>query len=386
MKIACVASDDLGTLIFCKTLSRLLAERGGVELFTISAVDKYRDELREVRSTHLDVKLDRSISPARDLIYLYRLYRIFRRERFGAVVTFATKPNIYGALAARLAGVPRVVIAVRGLGPAFDEPTTLKKRLVRLVVEGLYRLASRAAHLVWFTNINDQRSFVRQGIVREEKTFLTRNAVDLSDFSMGNVAPDRLEAVRAELGLGPDDMVVMMVGRLTWSKGVREFCEAAVALRDRLPNVLFVLVAPEEPASLNPVPPSYVHEMEARCRLRWLGFRKDIRELYAVSSIAVLVSYYREGGYPRALLEPMAFGKPVIAADTEDCRGPVEEGRNGYVVPPRDSAALATAIEAIASDPERRRAFGAHSLERVHAMFDDRPVFEELINRVLRDT
>src|SRR6185503_15073416 len=99
-------------------------------------------------------------------------------------------------------------------------------------------------------------------------------------------------------------------------------------------------------------------------RFRWLGFRRDVPAVIALSDVAVLPSWYREGGYPRGLLEPMAMGKPVIAADTVDCRGPVDPGKNGLLVPPRDSAALADAIDRLVSDAAMRREFGLESRRR----------------------
>jgi glycosyltransferase involved in cell wall biosynthesis len=108
--------------------------------------------------------------------------------------------------------------------------------------------------------------------------------------------------------------------------------------------------------------------------LQWLGFRKDVLELYALSDVAVLPSYYKEGGYPRALLEPMALAKPVIAADTDDCKGPVRHGENGFLVPPGDGKALAERIEELFKDPALRARFGSRSLEIMREEFDDRIV------------
>jgi glycosyltransferase involved in cell wall biosynthesis len=391
MKIVCVAPDDLSTLLFCKTLSRLLAERGDVELVTVGGpvegqpADAYRAELRrDVVSRHVEIPMRRFISPARDLVYVFRLYRVLRRERCAAIVTFTTKPNIYGQFAALLAGVPRRIMAVRGLGRTFNSPATLRDRLLRRLMTALYRGACAAADRIWFTNEGDRDDFIAAGVCAKGKTFMTKNAVDLTDFSMDRIDTARLEALRRELGLKEGDKAVVMVARLIEQKGVREFAEAAVALRERLPTLRFLLVAPEEPANPYQVPVSYVRGMSARSNLTWLGFRKDVRELYALSDMAVLPSYYKEGGYPRALLEAMAYGKPVVAADTPECRGPVEDGGNGYLVPPRDSAALARAIEKIATTPDLALRMGRRSLERMRAEFDDQAVFRNLIDSLFR--
>ena len=97
----------------------------------------------------------------------------------------------------------------------------------------------------------------------------------------------------------------------------------------------------------------------------------------------MLPSYYKEGGYPRALLEAMALGKPVIAADTPDCKGPVDEGKNGYLVIPRDAKSLTEAIEKVFEDEERLRQFGDHSLRVIKEDFDDKKVLREVISNLI---
>ena len=170
-----------------------------------------------------------------------------------------------------------------------------------------------------------------------------------------------------------------MVARLIKQKGVLEFADAALLLSKTMPDIRFFLIAPEEPFNSSMVSPALIRRMEALSNLTWLGFRKDVRELYALSDLAVLPSYYKEEGYPRALFEAMAFCKPVIAADTPECRGPVENGCNGYLVPPRDSKALAHAIEKILINPELSKKMGEHSLTRMKKEFDDNLVLKKLI-------
>ena len=350
MKIAFVTPDDLSTIIFCKTFAAMLKELGGFDVCTISAIGRYQAELASVASRHIAVDMERFVEPVNDLRYFLTLYRIFRRERFDLVVTFTTKPNIYGALAARRARIPGIVVAVRGLGQAFNDSRSVRGWALRYVVGRLYRASCRASRRVWFTNPNDRAYFVSRGIVDSDKTFVTRNAIDLQDFSMEALDEERRRTLRTELGLTADSRVVIMVARMIRPKGVREFAEAARLLRHRRPSIKFLLVAPLEPDSPHAIPESYIRDMERQANLAWLGFRKDVRDLYALAHLAVLPSYYKEGGYPRALLEPMALGKPVIAADTDDCKGPVEEGKNGFLVPTRDPGALADRIERILSD------------------------------------
>ena len=130
------------------------------------------------------------------------------------------------------------------------------------------------------------------------------------------------------------------------------------------------------------VPESYVRNGERGGNFRWLGFRPDTRQLYALSSLAVLPSYYREGGYPRGLLEPMSMSKPVITTTSEDCRRVVEEGRNGYLVPIKNHVALAEAIGRVMGNATLREAFGRYSRAKSVREFDERPIIERTLIRL----
>ena len=104
MKIALISPDGLSTLIFCKTLSSILNEEHNAEVVTISSVGTYQDALKEIKSTHIEVPMARWLSPYQDLLYLIRLFLVLKDGKFEQVITFTTKPNIYGVIAARMAG------------------------------------------------------------------------------------------------------------------------------------------------------------------------------------------------------------------------------------------------------------------------------------------
>ena len=379
MRVALVCPDDLSVLLYCKSLITALRQDEANVIFTVSPITEYQKEIQALDSTHVTVEMSRYLNPLKDLGYFLALYNFFRRERIEVVLNWTTKPNLYGPPAARLAGVRKIIYAVRGRGAAFLANTGLKARLVKVLVSVLYGLASRMADKVWFTNAGDLEYFVSRGLAPADKTILTKNSVNLEDFSFTAVNLPRVQRVRQELGLENGQQVVIMVARMLWSKGVRELAEAAEALKEQLPNLVFLLVGPREEGSPDLIPEEFLREAEKRARLRWLGFRKDVKELYALSDLAVLPSYYKEGGYPRALLEPMTLGKPVIAADLPDCRGPVEDGRNGYLVPPRDSQALAQAIGRIMTDGELRQQFGRYSRQKIEREFDDQLVVARLL-------
>ena len=253
----------------------------------------------------------------------------------------------------------------------FQQRPGLRAAAVYRIALLLYRMAGRLATRIWFTNPNDRTRFVSLGIIPSERTLLTGNAITLSEYSREAVSADKVAALRHELGLKPEDVLVLMVGRLIRAKGVLEYLESASIVRRRFPHARFLLVAPAEEGAPDEVPVADVLRRQESGDFQWLGFRRDLRDLYAVVDIGVLPSWYQEGGYPRALLEPMAFGCPVIAADTESCRNPVEPGVNGYLVVPQNIQSLAEAISRLVGDPELRKQFGARSKRKIIEQFDD---------------
>lgn len=374
MTVALVCPDGHSILLFCKGIIRALKRIPEARVLVICDAGRYHDEIEALGVTTISVPMVRFVDPRRDFLYVLRLHRIFRRERCDAVLNFSTKPNVYGTIAARIAGVELVLSHVVGLGATFLEPTDRASRWLRRLMKTLYRLACAWSDKVWFTNENDLRFFLDNGLVTKDKTVLTRNYLDVEAYAPEVISVEEAEATRRELGLVKTDRVVLMVARMIWPKGVREFAEAAVLLRARHPELKFLLVAPLETGSRDAVPESFVRDMEQRGNFRWLGFQESVKRLYAICDMAVLPSYYKEGGYPRALLEPMAMGKPVITTNSPDCCGAVDDGHNGYLVPVRDSTALAEAISRLASNAGTRAAFGKSSRVKTEREFDERKI------------
>jgi glycosyltransferase involved in cell wall biosynthesis len=374
MKIALVCPDGLTVMVFCKGIIRALQSISGARVIVVCDAGAYRHEIEALGVTCAVIAMYRWIDPIGDLKYAWKLWRFFRHERCDVVLNFATKPNIYGSIAAKLAGTPLIMSHVVGLGAGFHPRKNLVGRALQYLVINLYRLACVSSNKVWFTNANNRKLFIEKNLVTEAKTLLTRNYLDVSEYDLDRVSAERMASARRDCGIGPKDQMVIMVARMIWSKGIREFAEAAELLRRSHPALKFVLVAPLEIGSHEAVPESFIREKERGGNLIWLGFQNDVKRLYAIADLAVLPTYYKEGGYPRALLEPMAMGKPVITTDSEDCRGTVEEGYNGYLVPQRDARALADAIARVMSDEDARKRLGRNSQIKAARDFDEKKI------------
>jgi len=381
MKIALIYPDAFSIWHFHQDLLRALKEKGH-DVYTISTIGEHVKYIEGLGVVHIPVRMNRFMNPMKDIRFMLELYRIFRKYRFDIVHNFTIKPNIYGAVAAKLAGINRIIGTAEGLGFMYADEPGLKIRMMRPLVNALYRLGCRLTHRFWFVNPDDLDLFVTQKIISREKVFLAISAgVSLKEYFPGVIDEAKTARLKKEWNLSDGTKVIaMIVARVIWSKGVREFLEASELLRNRYPSVKFFLIGPVETDSPESVQEAFLREKERTGNFKWLGFRKDIKEIYAMSDLVVLPSYYREG-VPNVLLEAMALGKAIITTNYVGCKEVVEDGRNGYLVPVRNSRALADAMEILINDDEKRKAFGQYSRTKVENEFDKKMI----IGRIMKE-
>jgi glycosyltransferase involved in cell wall biosynthesis len=189
---------------------------------------------------------------------------------------------------------------------------------------------------------------------------------DLPVVQVGGSGVDLARFASAPLPPGPPTF--LLIARLLRDKGVVEYVEAARRVRKRRPDARFQLLGPLDP---NPAAISRA-ELEAwvaEGAIEYLGETRDVRPYLAKATVYVLPSYYREG-LPRSIVEAMAMGRPIITTDAPGCRETTVDGQNGYLVPSRDSAALAAAAMRFADDPALAHAMGRRSRQIAEARFD----------------
>ncbi len=286
------------------------------------------------------------LSPLRDLLTLASLYSHFRRLRPDLILPYTMKPIIFGNIAARMARVPRRFALVTGLGFLFVDPHAKGiARLVQLVVQGLYRMAFHRVESVFVYNATDAE-FVRKAIPSKSRIVLVPGSgVDLAHFKFS--APPH----------GPTRF--LLIARLLPDKGIFEFVEAARKLREKFPLTQFQLLGPFEVSSRNGILPDVVQSWVDSGVIEYLGETDDVRPYLAHCTVFVLPAY-REG-LPRSVLEAMATGRAIITTDAPGCRDTVEVGKNGFLVPPRDTAKLAEAMEALIVEPNLVIEMGKYS-------------------------
>ncbi|MFO1247314.1 MAG: glycosyltransferase family 4 protein [Alphaproteobacteria bacterium] len=376
-KIGLMLNDDFSMLNFRGGLIRQLVARGAdVTLFVPPG--KFTGALEKLGARVITIPMYRFMSPIRDLGLIWRLYRVLKREHVDILHTMTIKPNIYGAIAAKVAGIPKVVGLVSGAGTVFARRRGLKDHIIGAITALLYKTGFKLHNSVWFQNPDDADEFVQSNLLPREKVVVIRSGgINTDDYAPGAVDPSAIARLRLELGIGPDERCVVMIARMIWSKGVREFVEAARQLQD-IEGWRFVALVPWDVDSPEGIPESFVTENQQKNTILVNEFRTDARIFAGMAEVGCLPSYYREG-VPRSMLEFLAFGIPLVTTDWIGCREVVIDGRNGFLVPIQDSAELAKRFRQLLLDEELRARMGVASRALAVAEFSESVVAERII-------
>jgi glycosyltransferase involved in cell wall biosynthesis len=318
------------------------------------------------------------INPVKDIKLLLEYYHLYRRLKPDIVHHFTIKPVIYGSLAAKMARVPVIINTITGLGYVFTDGHKHNTWL-RLLCSVLYKLSASVSDYVWFQNKHDRDYFVRNKIVPKKRSSVVfGSGVDIDYFSPDKVNDEKVCALRKELKLTEFSVLVIMVARLLYDKGVHEFIEASKTIAEKMTHVKFLLVGPLAPGNPSMIPLNQINKWCQEGIVRYLGRRSDIRELIHLADIAVLPSYYKEG-IPKSLLEASAMGKPIITTNNVGCQEVVDHGKNGLLIPIRNSAALQEAIKTLVLNKKLREAMGKASSLRAINEFDEKKIIKQTL-------
>lgn len=361
-RIVIVANTTWNIYNFRQNIIRKLI-REGHEVIVMAPVDKfitYTETIREV--THIPIRhLHRdSVNPFQDLRLMFEFIRLYRKFKPDLIIHYTVKPNIYGGIAARLLGIASIGV-ITGLGYSL-----MHEGWINTMTRFLYKLSLPHHRKVIFENNDDKLLFQKAGLISAAKSVSIKGCgVDTAYFSPNGV-------VRSE-----SLTTFTFIGRLLYDKGVKEFIEAAQILKKQNHNIQFWLIGEIDRENPSAVRNDDLVKWVRDPSIHYHGATDNIRKYIEQSDCIVLPSY-REG-MPRVIMEAMAMERPVITTDTAGCRETVDEKVNGYLVPVRDSDALARAMnEFLQLDHAARTKMGKSGRIKVLNEFDDRIIADQL--------
>lgn len=366
-KVLLVANTGWYLYNFRLPLAKALQKRGATVVL-VSPWDHYVEKLQAEGFWWIELDLvRRSTNPFLELYCIFRLLLIYLVEKPDIVHHFTIKCVLYGTFAAKMSGVKSIVNAITGLGYVFINKG-IKARLLRLLIQPLYFfvLNARKSQVV-VQNEDDANLLVARKLVAPEKLTLIRSSgVDLHRFN-----PDILQQK-------DQSITVLLASRVVGDKGVYEYIEAARQLRDKGYPVRFKLAGALYSGNPTAISREELSAWVEDGLIEWLGHVDNIERVIATSDIVVLPSHGGEG-VPKILIEAAAMAKPLIATDVPGCRDVIESGVTGFLVPAKESAPLASAIEKLLENSELRYSMGAAGREKVSQEFDVKMVIQKTL-------
>jgi glycosyltransferase involved in cell wall biosynthesis len=363
MKICQLCAVDFTLYHFLLPLMRALRDAGH-EVVGVCSDGAFAEQVRTEGFRVEAVEFRRNY----DLLHHARAYRalvrLFRRESFDLVHVHSPIAALIGRLAATCTGVPRKVYTAHGFYFHEHQPWWMRSAFI-----GLEWLGGRFTDVLFTQSAEDAKTARRFHLCRSGVIEAIGNGVDPNRFHPVDDA--ERQVLRGKMGASPDDVVILMIGRLVAEKGYPELFAAMMDVDARL-WVVGERLDSDHAASVEAAVVGIEADSQLSRRVSFLGYRRDVDDLLRAADVFTLPSH-REG-MPRSIIEAMMTGLPVVTTDIRGSREEVVNGETGFLVPVRDVGRLAEALQRLTTDANLRRRMGTVARERALSLFDEAKV------------
>ena len=334
----------------------------GWEVVAIAPEDAYSQRLVAAGCKFVPVKMEnKGTNPVKDMLLVKDFYLIYKTVKPDVILQYTIKPNIYGTLAAKLAGIP-TINNVSGLGTVF-----IVQNLVSKVALGLYKFAFQFPDKVFFHNEHDRQLFIEHHLIKPELT----DIVPGSGINTNKFVP-------AATFVRNQPFVFLMIARVLYEKGIVEYVEAARHLKQKYPELKFNLLGGVDESGNIGVKRAILEGWIAEGIIEYLGTSDDVGAVIATADCVVLPSY-REGT-PKTLLEAAAMAKPIVTTNVAGCKETIIHNQSGYLCDVKSAEDLAAKMEQMykLTDEELRK-MGQAGRQLALDKFDEKHVIRKYI-------
>ncbi len=351
----------------------------GFEVYTASAEGPEIDELTTREGVpHKIFPLTRKITPLTDTRALWELVRWFREVQPDIVHSHTPKAGLIAMMAARMAGVPHRLHTVAGM--PLMESSGAKRAILERVEALTYACSTRV-----YPNSYNLKEFIQANFsVSPDKIKVlgagSSNGIDTSWFERTPDIEVRARQIRQQYDIPENAPVFCFIGRIVQDKGINELTAAFREVIKSEPSARLLLVGPFED-HLDPVTIETRKEITNNPAIITTGFQSDIRPFLAASNVFVFPSY-REG-FPNVVLQASCMELPCIVSNINGCNEIIEDGVNGRIIPPKESAPLARAMVELLENANLRCRWGGAARSRVVMDFEQSVLWEKIHNEYL---
>lgn len=348
------------------------------QYYEIIGVSGDGDAMREVEKnegirTEI-VEMTRTISPIKDLIATYKLYKLLKKEQPHIVHSHTPKAGIVGMLAAYLAGVKHRFHTVAGM--PLLETVGAKRQLLNVVEKMTYRLATKV-----FPNSKGLYSIIlEEKFAKADKLQVigkgSSNGIDIEHFSSDLYTIDDRLQLKKSLGIAEDDLIYVYVGRLVKDKGINELMKAFDTFSKQQQKCKLLVVGYRE-NDLDPLNETTETIMKTNKKIIEVGYQKDVRPYIAISDVFVFPTY-REG-FPNVILQAGAMGLPCIVTDINGCNEIIEHEVNGLIIPVKNVNAIIESMKFMHDNSIERNKMASKAREIIASHFQHTYIWSKLL-------
>lgn len=286
----------------------------------------------------VNVSMQRPISPIKDLVTLWKLYRLFCYEKPKIVHSITPKAGLLSMTAAYFASVPIRIHTFTGL--IFPSKAGIFQKLLILMDKLLCFFATN----IYTEGEGVKKDLISHRITNKPLKIIANgnvNGIDINYFDSKLFTKNKQKTLRTSLGINESDFVFIFVGRLVGDKGINELIAAFKQLIKQFSTSKLILVGSYE-EKLDPLRLETLNEISHNNNIITVGFQLDVRPYFTISNVLVFPSY-REG-FPNVVLQAGAMGLPSIVTNINGCNEIIIEKKNGWIIPVKDQDAILNAM------------------------------------------
>ncbi|WP_449032655.1 glycosyltransferase family 4 protein [Porphyromonas sp.] len=300
-------------------------------------------QLIEIRFIPLP-HLVRPINIKEDLLAIFDMIRLIRKERPDIIHSHTPKAGLIGMVAGWMCRVPIRLHTVAGM------PLIVHHGFKRKILECVERITYACASYVYPNSHRLKEIIISLKIAPPEKIKVlgqgSSNGINTNYFCIDQTSKESVATIRKHLN---GDFVFLFVGRIVKDKGICELVEAFVRLHKEYPHIRLLLVGSFE-QELDPLPESIYNTIQTHEAICYAGWKEDVRP-WIVAADALSFPSYREG-FPNVVMQAGALGLPSIVTDINGCNEIIVEGENGLIIPPQDTNALYRGMKSMIEDKD----------------------------------
>ncbi|WP_067151787.1 glycosyltransferase family 4 protein [Pseudotamlana agarivorans] len=320
----------------------------------------------------IPIEMTRKITPIKDLLAVWELYKLFKKEQPFIVHSHTPKAGTLSMIASKLAGTPHRLHTIAGL------PLVEAKGLKRILLNSVEKLTYSCATKIYPNSVGLKNIILKHKFTRLEKLKViangSSNGIETAYFNPSLFDNEFIQNFRKELNINEDDFVFVFAGRLVKDKGVNELVSAYNKLKK--PNVKLLLIGTYE-NELDPLHIDTKMAIENNNTIITPGWVNDVRPYFAISNALTFPSY-REG-FPNTVMQAAAMQIPCIVTDINGCNEIIKEGETGIIIPTKSTDALYDAMVYMLNNQKEAKQMGLLSRQLMISKFERKEVWNALL-------